>query len=295
MSSSALTIAAADRGFTWSDEETSILLQLWSNVHAQTNVSNGNKKGINIFEKVSEGMNSMGFLRTTSQCKEKIKRMKREYTVSKQRNQSGRNKKAMRFFELFEQILETIQLKNSESTIEKSTCPDKELEVKNRNIYLKKTTLKNDKPQPQPRSLRKRSLPVEVEDIPNPWSPDVVIIEEIPPVSSTSKSESFKFENGEPSKKKQTLDSSCSSLSFFKTMMNSLSLKFMKYQTESEEKMLRELEELENERAAMDERIQKMWVDFEERRKIDEREHELKITSSLQEIMNPKNLETEQK
>lgn len=59
----------------------------------------------------------------------------------------------------------------------------------------------------------------------------------------------------------------------------------MKYQTESDTRILGMMEELEKERNAMDERIQKMWLEFEERRSADDREHELNIMSTFQDII----------
>lgn len=68
--------------------------------------------------------------------------------------------------------------------------------------------------------------------------------------------------------------------------MDTLTLKLMKYQTESDARILTKIEELENQRTAMDERIQKMWLEFEEKRRIEEREHELNIMKIFQDIMN---------
>lgn len=95
----------ADRGFTWSDEETSLLLQLWGANDAQSELT-GNKRNFPVYEKISESMNSMGYMRTASQCREKIKRMKREYSLTKQHNDKRTGpKKNMRFFEQFHKIL----------------------------------------------------------------------------------------------------------------------------------------------------------------------------------------------
>lgn len=96
---------SADRGFTWSDEETALLLQLWGANDAQSELT-GNKRNFPVYEKISESMSAMGFLRTASQCREKIKRMKREYSLTKQHfDKRTGPKKNMRFFEQFHKIL----------------------------------------------------------------------------------------------------------------------------------------------------------------------------------------------
>ena len=95
----------ADRGFTWSDEETSLLLQLWGANDAQSELT-GNKRNFPVYEKISESMSTMGYMRTASQCREKIKRMKREYSLTKQHYDKRTGpKKNMRFFEQFHKIL----------------------------------------------------------------------------------------------------------------------------------------------------------------------------------------------
>lgn len=95
----------ADRGFTWSDEETSLLLQLWGANDAQSELT-GNKRNFPVYEKISESMSAMGYMRTASQCREKIKRMKREYSLTKQHfDKRTGPKKNMRFFEQFHKIL----------------------------------------------------------------------------------------------------------------------------------------------------------------------------------------------
>lgn len=73
-------------------------------------------------------------------------------------------------------------------------------------------------------------------------------------------------------------------------MLETLTLKLMKYQTESDARILSKIEELENERTAMDERMQKMWMEFEEKRRNEEREHELNIMRIFHNIVNQLNV-----
>ncbi|GFT81751.1 uncharacterized protein NPIL_688681 [Nephila pilipes] len=283
----------ADRGFTWSDDETALLLQLWGGNDAQSELT-GNKRNFVVYEKISETMSSMGFLRSASQCREKIKRMKREYTLTKQHNeQTTGPKKHMRFYEQFEKILFEKQSKNQKnaslrfclnnSGIE-SEADQMEISRKTKSAVRNERKLRKIAPKSvQPKKLHKND---EKEDAGNPWTPDVVLVEEDTPTPlfENQNTASTSSVNGDMMGKKRRKLST--HMSLFKCMMDSLTLKFMKYQADFDKKVLNRMEELENERTAMDERIKKMWMDFEEKRKVDEKEHELNIMNTFQDIMN---------
>ncbi|PRD28336.1 UNVERIFIED_CONTAM: Myb/SANT-like DNA-binding domain-containing protein 2 [Trichonephila clavipes] len=247
----------ADRGFTWSDDETALLLRLWGGNDAQSELT-GNKRNFVVYEKISETMNNMGFLRSASQCREKIKRMKREYTLTKQHNeQTTGPKKHMRFYEQFEKILFEKQSRNQKNA--SKFCMNNsgnELEADEMEIPRKtKCTVRNERKLRKiaPKNVQPKKLHENVE------KDDLKGI------------------------KRRKLSSQ---MSLFKCMMDSLTLKFTKYQADFDKKVLNRMEELENERIAMDERIKKMWTKFEEKRRIDEEEHELNIMNAFQDIMN---------
>ncbi|GFY67647.1 hypothetical protein TNIN_469931 [Trichonephila inaurata madagascariensis] len=281
----------ADRGFTWSDDETALLLRLWGGNDAQSELT-GNKRNFVVYEKISETMNNMGFLRSASQCREKIKRMKREYTLTKQHNeQTTGPKKHMRFYEQFEKILFEKQSRNQKNASSKFCLNNSGNEFEADEMeFPRKTTVRNERKLRKiaPKNVQPKKLHenVEKEDPGNPWSPDVVLVEEDAPtalfenqnIASTSSA------NGDlKGKKRRKLSSQ---MSLFKCMMDSLTLKFTKYQADFDKKVLNRMEELENERIAMDERIKKMWTKFEEKRRVDEEEHELNIMNAFQDIMN---------
>ncbi|XP_035204417.1 myb/SANT-like DNA-binding domain-containing protein 2 [Stegodyphus dumicola] len=170
----------ADRGFTWSDEETSLLLQLWGANDAQSELT-GNKRNFVVYEKISETMSSMGFIRTASQCREKIKRMKREYTLTKQYNEKSNGpKKSMRFYEQFEKLLLEKQARNQKNTALRS-CPNSsglESEADEAESTKKRTWERNQRkikpavPKSEPPMTRKRreSLDKDVKNL----GPDVL-------------------------------------------------------------------------------------------------------------------------
>ncbi|GIX79018.1 uncharacterized protein CEXT_415461 [Caerostris extrusa] len=285
--------ALQNRGFTWSDDETALLLKLWGGNDAQSELT-GTKRNFVVYEKISEAMNHKGFVRTASQCREKIKRMKREYTVTKQHNEQSKGpKKNMRFYEQFEKILFEKEGKNKKATISKS-CPntgrmEAEIEDETKNSTETSWEVRNERKLRKiaPKSTQpKLHESVEKEDVGNPWTPDVVLVEEdVPTVlfdKPSSASTSSLHENLSGKKKRKL----SSQMSIFKCMIDSLTLKFMKYQSQFDKKILDKIEELENEHIAMDERIQKMWLEFEEKRRANEREHELNVTAAFQDIMN---------
>lgn len=143
-----MSAIAADRGFTWSDEETNLLLKLWGRNDAQSELT-GNKRNFVVYEKISETMNKMGFTRTASQCREKIKRMKREYTLTKQHNEkSNGSRKSMRFFEQFEKILIEKQNKNSKSAPLNSSQDISNFSVDEMQSSAKNCMVKNERKMP---------------------------------------------------------------------------------------------------------------------------------------------------
>ncbi|KAG8196605.1 hypothetical protein JTE90_014164 [Oedothorax gibbosus] len=285
--------AAADRGFTWSDEETTLLLNLWGRNDAQSELT-GNKRNFVVYEKISETMSKMGFVRTASQCREKIKRMKREYTITKQHNEkSGWPKKNMRFFEHFERILKEKQNKTAKNAVTKSSRNINTVnysECDSNDIPKKKMTRNEGKPAT---SSKTRSNTPIVEPLPKEentekeivdilLAPDVVLVEDAVASISLDQNKSSSSSGYEPLHKKRKL--SCNR-TLFKNMMDMLTSKFMKYQTDSDAKMLEIMEKLEKERHEIDENIKKMWLEFEERRSADETEHELNVMNAFQDII----------
>lgn len=135
---------SADRGFTWSDEETALLLQLWGANDAQSELT-GNKRNFPVYEKISESMSSMGYMRTASQCREKIKRMKREYSLTKQHHDKRTGpKKNMRFFEQFHKILLEKQNRSQRNAALKACADGTGLEVEKDEInFTNNSELRN--------------------------------------------------------------------------------------------------------------------------------------------------------
>lgn len=278
----------ADRGFTWSDEETALLLQLWGANDAQSELT-GNKRNFPVYEKISESMSTMGYMRTASQCREKIKRMKREYSLTKQHYDKRTGpKKNMRFFEQFHKILlekqNRTQRNASFKTASGTECVIEDTISSNKRTYNNSERKINTRSRSNRSSQKRTEHSEKNED--SPWAPDVLLVEgddNPDTLFDNPLSPSSICDNGLSPNKKKRLSFE---LPYLKSMMETLTLKLMKYQTESDARILSKMEELENERTAMDERMQKMWMDFEEKRRVDEREHELNVMKIFQDIVN---------
>ncbi|XP_064619466.1 uncharacterized protein LOC135482914 [Lineus longissimus] len=81
---------ADDRGMSWSDEETTVLIELWGDNTIQRALD-GAKHNSKVYERVSARMQIRGFRdRTALKCQNKIKRLKEKYREELKRvNKSG--------------------------------------------------------------------------------------------------------------------------------------------------------------------------------------------------------------
>ena len=90
----------------WSDEETRRLIQLWGEEDVQAQLE-GCKRNKAVYERLARSM-LPEFVRTGSQCREKIKKLRNEYKKIKDTNgKTGRGRKSMKFYEQLNEILGT--------------------------------------------------------------------------------------------------------------------------------------------------------------------------------------------
>ena len=90
----------ADRGATWSIEEVELLLDLWGEEEVQRQLD-GSTRNSHIFDNIVKRLLAAGYTRTASQCRVKIKALKREYRVIKDHNnKSGNSHKTSRYANL---------------------------------------------------------------------------------------------------------------------------------------------------------------------------------------------------
>ncbi|KFM72893.1 hypothetical protein X975_06424, partial [Stegodyphus mimosarum] len=95
---------SVDRGFTWMDDETVALIDIFSKEDVQQEL-NGSKRNIGVYERIARELSDVGFRRTAYQCREKIKRLRKEYQLAKYCFEHNiAPKKPMKHFELVDKI-----------------------------------------------------------------------------------------------------------------------------------------------------------------------------------------------
>lgn len=94
---------------TWSDEETKLLISLWSDQNIQEQLENHSIRNKVVYAKLADGMIEGGFNRNAKQCESKIKHLKEKYRSYKDKiakSGAGASKKP-KFFEEVDQVLGT--------------------------------------------------------------------------------------------------------------------------------------------------------------------------------------------
>lgn len=95
-----------DRGATWSDPEVDELLNIWTNENVQAELKEATIKK-HIFERIARTLREKGFYRTAEQCREKIKRLKKEYRQAKNNNyRCVRGRATVKFFPRLQAVLD---------------------------------------------------------------------------------------------------------------------------------------------------------------------------------------------
>ncbi|KAG8196604.1 hypothetical protein JTE90_014163 [Oedothorax gibbosus] len=118
---------SVDRGFTWMDDETLSLIDIFSTEEIQKEL-NGSKRNIGIYERIASELSNIGFKRTAYQCREKIKRLRKEYHQVKyciENNMAP--KKQMKYYELVDKLFNhdsPAQSSNMDSSILSSDHED---------------------------------------------------------------------------------------------------------------------------------------------------------------------------
>lgn len=74
---------------TWTKQETLKLIKIWGRENIQAQLE-GCKRNQEVYKKIARELQSEGYERTFQQCREKIKKLKQEYTKVKDRlNKTG--------------------------------------------------------------------------------------------------------------------------------------------------------------------------------------------------------------
>ena len=99
----------ANMSIPWSDNETKLLISLWSDQNIQEQLENHSIRNKIVYAKLAEGMVEGGFNRNAKQCESKIKHLKEKYRSYKDKiAKSGAGAgKEPKFFDEVDQVLGT--------------------------------------------------------------------------------------------------------------------------------------------------------------------------------------------
>ena len=100
----------AKRGQTWGFEETNLLLDVWSESEIQKIIEDCPKRNIEAFEKLAKKLAELRptFLRSATECRAKVKRLKVRYFEEKRKqNRSGTTKTTFPYWEKLDRIMGT--------------------------------------------------------------------------------------------------------------------------------------------------------------------------------------------
>ena len=88
----------SDRGLTWTHQETLALIRVWSDTDIQSDFETC-KRNISVYEKIAKQLRECGYERTATQCRTKIKGLRKDYFDSKETKwKSGKGRKTSPFF-----------------------------------------------------------------------------------------------------------------------------------------------------------------------------------------------------
>ena len=86
-------------GSTWNKEEILKLIEIWGQEHIQRQLQEC-KRNQSVYEEVAKEMREAGYERTYQQCRDKIKKLKREYKKEKGRhNKTGDERTTWDYFD----------------------------------------------------------------------------------------------------------------------------------------------------------------------------------------------------
>ena len=95
----------ADRGRNWTDEETLVLISVWSDDVVQTELE-GCYRNQHVFQKMSDELKKQGYKRSWEKCREKVKKLKKQYKeVIDNNKETGRKRKTFKYFTEMDGVL----------------------------------------------------------------------------------------------------------------------------------------------------------------------------------------------
>ena len=94
-----------DRGKNWSDEEVYELIEVWSDDTIQEQLE-GSHRNQQVYKKISKTLAEKGYTRTWDQCRQKVKKLRKDYKdVVDNNSETGRKRKTFKYFDEMDAIL----------------------------------------------------------------------------------------------------------------------------------------------------------------------------------------------
>jgi hypothetical protein len=98
----------AVRGYSWTRDETILLIEQWGDDHAQQQLDTTPKRNVDIFRRVCQDIKDRlpEFSRSAEDCRARIKRLKTQYfQIKRQNKKSGGKRKTFTYFERLDELL----------------------------------------------------------------------------------------------------------------------------------------------------------------------------------------------
>ena len=94
------------RGSGWDDESTDALLDIWNDITVQSEIDDASVADSVVYKNISNLMKERGYELSDSQCKMRMKTLKRNYRVARDNlKKSGKGRKIPKFYEKMDEIL----------------------------------------------------------------------------------------------------------------------------------------------------------------------------------------------
>ena len=94
-----------ERGRNWTEEEVYELIDVWSDDIIQSQLE-GSQRNQHVYKKISQKLQEKGYERTWDQCRQKMKKLRKDYKdVVDNNGETGRKRKTFKYFDEIDAVL----------------------------------------------------------------------------------------------------------------------------------------------------------------------------------------------
>jgi len=94
------------RGTAWTEESTESLISIWNEKNVEKQLDDPKVQNSVLYDSIAKILHDNGFEKTPEQCKLKLKNLRRNYRLCKDRlNRSGNSRKTCKYFKQLNEIL----------------------------------------------------------------------------------------------------------------------------------------------------------------------------------------------